>query len=64
MLSNADIYKSRDVTTAETVAQMAQLKYFDEQYLYYGCAYLYEGTIKYRLHENAEKIAAFSGKKL
>ena len=38
MLSNADIYKSRDVTTAETVAQMAQLKYFDEQYLYYGCA--------------------------
>ncbi|PWM49706.1 MAG: hypothetical protein DBX41_06740 [Clostridiales bacterium] len=59
MLSNADIYKSRDVTTAETVAQMAQLKYFDEQYLYYGCAYLYEGTIKYRLHENAEKMAAF-----
>lgn len=59
MLSNEDIYKSRDVSTAEMVAIMMELKYFDEQFMYYGCAYAQDGVVKYRLNENAKSLYRF-----
>ena len=59
MLSQEDIYKSRDVSTAEMVAMLAELKYFDEQFIYYGCAYAQDGVVKYRINEKAEKLYRF-----
>ncbi len=59
MISNEEIYKSRDVTTAEEVAQLMELKYFDEQFLYYGTAYAEEGRVKYRLNRNGMAIYDF-----
>ena len=57
MLTNDDIYKSRDASASDLVAIMMELKYFDEQFLYYGLAYAEDGVIKYRL--NASKKAFF-----
>lgn len=59
MLTNDEIYKSRDVSTAELVAIMMELKYFDEQFLYYGLAYAENGVIKYRLNDKALPIYRF-----
>ncbi len=59
MLTNDEIYKSRDVSTAEMVAVMMELKYFDEQFLYYGLAYAEDGVIKYRLNDTPQPIYAF-----
>lgn len=59
MLSNEDVYKSRDVSTAEMVAEMVALNYFDEQITYYGCAYIKKGRIEYRINENVNKIYEF-----
>lgn len=59
MLTNDDIYRSRDVSASELVAIMTELKYFDEQFLYYGLAYAEDGVIKYRLNAKAQPIYAF-----
>lgn len=57
--NNSEIYKNRDATTTSLVAIMAELKYFDEQFLYYGTAYAEDGKIKYRMNENALPIYQF-----
>lgn len=59
MLENKDIYKSRDVTTTEMVAIMMDLKYFDEQFMYYGCAYAKNGQIIYRIHDKVDRLYHF-----
>ena len=59
MLTNDEIYQSRDVSTAEMVAVMMELKYFDEQFLYYGLAYAEDGVIKYRLNDNPLPLCRF-----
>lgn len=57
--NNDEIYKNRDAATTSLVAIMAELKYFDEQFLYYGTAYVENGKIKYRINENALSIYQF-----
>lgn len=59
MLTNDDIYKSRDASTSDLVAIMMELKYFDEQFLYYGLAYAEDGVIKYRLNAKPLPICQF-----
>ncbi len=59
MLTNDEIYQSRDVSTAEMVAAMMALKYFDEQFLYYALAYAENGVIKYRLNDNPLPLYQF-----
>ena len=59
MLTNKDIYKSRDTTVSELVAQMMELKYFDEQFMYYATAYVENDVIKYRLNRSASAMYDF-----
>lgn len=58
-MKKIDVHKSRDAAAAEAVSMMADLKYFDEQFIYYTTAYVEKQTIKYRLHENADKMYSF-----
>lgn len=59
MLRNDDIYCSRDASVSQLVAIMMELKYFDQQFLYYGMAYVCDGIIQYRLNENPLPIYQF-----
>ena len=59
MLENKDVYKSRDVTTTEMVAIMMELKYFDEQFMYYGCAYAKDGHVEYRINNDVSRLYRF-----
>lgn len=55
----------RDVQCSQDVAKMAELRRFDGEHILYGCAYLEEGKVKYRvssrdkeIYEYVEKSAA------
>lgn len=49
----------KDENCAGMVAIMMELKYFDEQFVYYGTAYVENNVIKYRIHDKAEKMYQF-----
>ncbi len=51
--------KVRDEAAAGMVALLMELKYFDEQFVYYGTAYVEDNRIKYRMHDKAEKMYQF-----
>lgn len=51
--------KVRDEECAGIVAVLMELKYFDEQFVYYGTAYVENNRIKYRMHDKAEKMYQF-----
>lgn len=57
----SEIYHNRDAETAIEVSRLMELKYFDTQFLYYGVAYAEQGRVKYRLHDNAERMVRFVG---
>lgn len=59
MLTNEQIYKNRDAEATSEVSVLLELKYFDEQFLYYGTAYAENGRVKYRIHDNAEAMYRF-----
>ena len=59
MLTNDQLYHSRDASVAQLVAAMMALKYFDEQFMYYALAYAEDGRIKYRLHTNPLPLYRF-----
>lgn len=58
-INQSEIYKNRDAETTSLVAMMAELKYFDEQFLFYGTVYVEHGIIKYRLNSKALPIYQF-----
>ena len=51
--------RMKDEDCAGIVAILMELKYFDEQFVYYGTSYVENGVIKYRMHDKAEKIYRF-----
>lgn len=51
--------KVRDEACAGMVAVLMELKYFDEQFVYYATAYVENNKIKYRMHDKAEKMYRF-----
>lgn len=62
LMNQSEIYKNRDAETTSLVAIMAELKYFDEQFLFYGTVYVENGIIKYRLNSKATPIYNFFSK--
>ncbi len=49
----------KDADCAGMVAIMMELKYFDQQFVYYGTTYVENNIIKYRIHDKAEKMYRF-----
>lgn len=49
----------RDAQCAEDVGKMAELGYFEEEFVFFGCAYLENGHIKYHISGKEERICDF-----
>lgn len=54
-----DVVKFRDVQVAEDVAKMAELGWFDVEFTMYGCAYLKNDKMYYKVSPEVEDIYQF-----
>lgn len=52
--------ENRDVVCAAAVGRMAALGRFDKELTVYGCAYMEDGSVRYRLSTNALQIHRFA----
>jgi len=60
MIINSNVPEHlRDVQMAADVGKMAELAYFDVEFTMYGCAYLKNGKVHYRISSEAEDIYSF-----
>lgn len=48
-----------DLRVAEDIGKMAELGWFDVEFTMYGCAYLFEGKMRYRISSEAKDIYDF-----